>query len=338
MTVQEMQVKQSPSLAIGFASRKGAMLARIQRILNLPYKNHNQMEKKVLFSLSTLCFLTFTLTSHTAPDQAKKSEGIDQRKTMTVTVEKTDSIPSTGTYIIHKKTDDQEVSIQVEDGDIKELTVDGKKIQPSEFDTYGGIIDELFGEMEAPPSMEGFAYTMPPMPPMPAMPMMPPMMIQGFEFEMPDMPEMPEIPEIPEIQWEQIFGGEGINSIRVLTDTTADGLMKITIIEGGDSSVVCAQRFSFNNDFPGMVLENEDFIGQPEEWQKYAEQWRAQADEWRKHQDEWRQQSRAQADQWRAEQDRMRSEIRQQQSGNEDRQIEIERELGQYGPNAAPFL
>lgn len=44
MTVQEMQTRQGPALAVGFASRKGAMLARIQRILNLPYKNHNQME------------------------------------------------------------------------------------------------------------------------------------------------------------------------------------------------------------------------------------------------------------------------------------------------------
>ena len=350
MAVQEMQVRQGPSLAISFVSNKGAMLARIQRILNLPYKNHNQMEKKVLFSLSTLCFLAFTLTSHTTPDQ-QKSTAVNIPTVVTVKVEKTDSIPSQGTYLIHKKTDDQDVSIKVEDGDIKELTVDGKNIHPSQFDAYGTIIDELFGEIEAPPAMEGFAYppspmpAMPMMPPMPAMSMMPPMMVEGFEFEMPEMPEMPEIPYDRRIQkmylneLKELWNDGGstmtiinpeIKGMKILHDTTIiNGNNTIIIkMDGGDSSVICRQLFSYDKDLPGMVLENEDFIGQPEEWQKYAEQWRGQADEWRKHQDEWRQQSRAQADQWRAEQEQMRSEIRHQQSGNEEQQREIEIELG----------
>jgi hypothetical protein len=213
--------------------------------------------------------------------------------------------------------------------------------------------------MEAPPAMQSFSYSMPPMPPMPAMPEMPmmpamsslpPMMIQGFEFEMPEMPEMPELPEMPydrkmqEIYLEQLkelWNDEGYtmtlinpeiskNGIKILHDTTIVNGNKTIIIKilGGDSSVICTQRYSFDKDMPGLVLENEDFIGQPEEWQKYAEQWRDQADEWRKHQDEWRQQSRAQADQWRAEQERMRSELRHQQSGNEEQQREIEIELG----------
>ena len=60
MTIQEMQVQTVPNLAVGFASRKGAMLTRIQRILHLPYKNHNQMEKAVLLSLCSICFLAFS--------------------------------------------------------------------------------------------------------------------------------------------------------------------------------------------------------------------------------------------------------------------------------------
>ena len=57
ITVQEMQLGKTPSLAVGFASGKDAMLARIQRILHIPYKNHNQMEKTVLISLLLTIFL-----------------------------------------------------------------------------------------------------------------------------------------------------------------------------------------------------------------------------------------------------------------------------------------
>jgi beta-lactamase regulating signal transducer with metallopeptidase domain len=142
ITVQEMQVGASPSLTIGFASGKGAMLARIQRILHIPYKNHNQMERTVLLSLCSLFFLGFTLNSHT---QDKKKETISNETELVLFNDAvTDSIPAEGTYRIHKKTDDQDISIEVENGDIKELQIDGKKIAPSEFDQYGEIIDELF--------------------------------------------------------------------------------------------------------------------------------------------------------------------------------------------------
>src|SRR5688572_1332825 len=74
MTVQEMEVQHRPLLAIGFASRKGAMLARIQRILHIPYKNHNQMEKTVLLSLCSLCFLAFTMTSDAKNNKQQKKD------------------------------------------------------------------------------------------------------------------------------------------------------------------------------------------------------------------------------------------------------------------------
>ncbi|MGB3077656.1 MAG: M56 family metallopeptidase, partial [Saprospiraceae bacterium] len=151
ITVQEMELGNAPSLSIGFASGKGAMLARIQRILHIPYKNHNQMEKTVLISLCSLFFLGFTLNSHTIQDQ-KNEKTSAPAEIVNVEVTSSDSIPSKGTYMIHKKTDNQDISIQVEDGDIKELKVDGKEIAPEQFNHYDSVIDELFGSMEAPPS------------------------------------------------------------------------------------------------------------------------------------------------------------------------------------------
>ena len=124
------------------------------------------MEKTVLLSLCSLCFLAFTLTSDAKNDHQDKKENTAIARTATITYD-VDTIPSEGTYRIHKKTDDQEINIEVENGDIKQLKIDGKEIQPENFDDYGVIIDELFGSMDAPPSMEGFHFEMPPMPPMP---------------------------------------------------------------------------------------------------------------------------------------------------------------------------
>ena len=225
MTVQEMQTRQGPALAVGFASRKGAMLARIQRILNLPYKNHNQMEKTVLLSLSTLCFLAFTLTSHTTIDSKAGSVAPAPLTTISKVAflgeSKPDSIPTKGTFRIHKKTDDQDINIEMEDGDIKELTIDGKEIQPSEYESYSAIIDDLFGGMASPMVMEGFQFTMPTIPSIPAMPIMPmipdmPFMIEGFEFEMPEMPEMPEFPEMPEMPYDPKMQREYLNQLKEL--------------------------------------------------------------------------------------------------------------------------
>lgn len=348
MTVQEMQLRHNTPLAIGFSSHKGAMLARIQRILNLPYKNHNQMEKTVLLSLSSLCFLAFTLTSHTTPDQpdviAKASP-----VSINVSADITDSIPAEGIYRIHKVTDDQEITIEVENGDITELKIDGKEIEPSEFEEYDEVISGLFGAMEAPIAMEGFDFMIPSIPPMPGMPMIPdmPYMIEGFEF-----PEMPEMPEMPEIHWEQFFddnniqwsvdsdnmfmmNADGLNNLRILTDSTPDGQNKIIIINDGDSTVICADKFSWSGETPSMyhhghpAMDEEEWKAYQEAWQAQAEAWREHADTWREQQDQWRDDWRSNGDQMRAEQEHLRSLERNHYRFSDEQQHAIERELSQ---------
>jgi bla regulator protein blaR1 len=348
MTVQEMQVRHTTPLAIGFSSNKGVMLARIQRILNLPYKNHNQMEKTVLLSLSTLCFLAFTLTSHTTPDQPD-SMATTLPVSINVSAEITDSIPSEGVYRIHKKTDDQDITIKVENGDIKELKIDGKEIQPSEYEEYDEVISDLFGAMEAPIAMEGFDFMIPSIPPMPGMPMMPemPYMIEGLEF-----PEMPEMPDIPEFQWDQLFdesnmqwsvngdnmfimNADGLNNLKIMTDSTPDGQTKIIIITDGDSSVICADKFSWSGAAPFIYQPGHPAMNE-EEWKEHQEAWKAQAEAWREHADTWREQQhqwrdnwRTQADQMRAEQEHLRSLERHPYRLSDEQQHAIERELSQ---------
>ncbi len=342
-TIQQMQVEAGPKLAIGFASGKGAMLARIQRILNLPYKNHNQMEKTVLLSLCSLCFLAFTLTGK-AHEMANK-EKVNLPVNVTLKVEqKTDSIPTSGTYKIHKKTDTQDISVEVKDGDIRHLNIDGKDIGPAEFDQYGKVIDDLFGSIETPPTMEGFQAPAAPM--MPGRPVMPPMPT------IPPMPPMEPMPPMPEIHMKNLqdldhlkfFGGFGddgqfkiINGDRNLDfriiDSTINGKKQIVIITGGDSTVVCSPGFSWSGDAPGAIaidgrLMNEDEIkAWQEEMKRNGEQWES---EWKDQAEQWKDQSKQYKDQWKNEQDRLRSEQNRYRD-EQQRWKEQNQDLGWHG-------
>lgn len=318
--VQEMELGQAPSLAIGFSSGKGVMLARIQRILHIPYKNHNQMEKTVLISLCSIFFFGFTLNSH-IPDP-KKPKISEPTEVVNVVTTETDSIPSKGTYKIHKKTDDQDISIEVKDGDIKELQVDGKNIAPAQFDQYGEVIDELFGAIEAPPSSEGFKFTMPVMPPMPPMPDMPPM--PGMA-PMPDMPPMPPM-GMNEERLEEFFK-DGMkagytmkiynpdikgNKFKQYSDTTImNGKNKIIIITDNDTTILNSGGFNWAGESPAMKFDY-NLLQNIDEWKANQENWKQMHDEWKQSRElnaqQWKDQRHGQQEQIREEQESLRRE------------------------------
>ncbi len=322
MAVQEMQLRQTPSLTVGFASGKKAMLMRIQRVLNLPYKNHNQMEKTVLLSLCSLCFLAFTLSSHT-PDntQARNNEPVSLLKVVRNQEQSVDTIPARGIYKIHKKTDDQDISIEVENGDIKSLMVDGKTIEPSAYREFEPVIDQLFGIVApAPLSVPGLA--MPATPLMPAMP-------EGldFHFAMPPMPDLPDMPALELRELERlmeghmlqgigdhdpiaVWNGKGLNHFKMMTDSTGDGNTRIIIIEGNDTSVLCTPHMTWSFAAPGMDVQGilPDKEARKELEQQLRNQWREQEEQWRKQQQEWREQNRQNMNQYRGQQDRLREE------------------------------
>lgn len=349
VTIQEMQSRQAPSLALGFNSRKGAMLHRIQRILNLPYKNHNQMEKTVLLSLTTLCFMAFTMTSHTPQEQPAEKPVKVYNVTATIEQER-DSIPSVGTFRIHKKTDDQDISVEVENGDIKELKVDGKEIEPSEFEAYNEVIDELFGSIESPPAMQEFNFRMAPMPEMPAMPEMP-HMVEGFYFEMPPMPAMPEMPAMPDLQAleiEQLMNADQLKAIEnldellvwndarlknieIFMDSSEYGANRVIVISNGDSTVICSPKIEWSRDASEMYLNGQPLMIMGDDWREQQEAFRAQADGMRKQQQAWREQSREMQDALRKEQNQIRKEYRGQLSWTPEQQQEMERDLALEG-------
>jgi beta-lactamase regulating signal transducer with metallopeptidase domain len=331
LTIQEMKVHTAPKLAVGFASGKGAMLARIQRILHLPYKNHNQMEKTVLLSLCSLCFLAFTLTGKAHDNRIRAKE----RSPIALTVAKenaVDTIPTTGTFKIHKKTDSQDISIEVKDGDIQELQIDGKEIAPDDFDQYGEVIDELFGSIETPPTMEGFPSPEAPMrSPMPGMPHM-----EMYSFEMPSMSPIPYMAEIEvenlrnlehlrslndDDHFKIFYGGEN-PEIRVFTDSMINGKKQIVIINGNDSTVICTPGFNWIGDAPGAIAIEGHMMNEEEmkhfeiEMQRHAEvwdkEWKAQAEQWKEqskqHKELYKDQLKDEQKRWREEQEHYRAE------------------------------
>jgi bla regulator protein BlaR1 len=373
MAVQELQVHAKPALSIGFASRKGAMLARISRILNLPYKNHNQMEKTVLLSLCSLCFLAFTLTSHTNTIR-KEKETADKTTYITPMAEAAvviDSIPTKGSYLIHKKTDDQDISIQVEDGDIKELKVDGVAIAPSAYSEYDDVIVELFGAVEAPPTVEGFRFMMPSRADMPPVPGMPEMALMPFEVQ--GFPAPPGMPDMARIELEQLMHGEHtitlpngeniavygmhgrapicVQNFDMHSDTSAPGFSRVMIIEGKDTVYIDAPQGNFDFQFApgggpiiidGMRMDSEEWKKWSEELQQnmdvYRQQWKANEEDWKSMEGQWREKAleyeKISREDWQAQGEQWRAaqeEWRANQQQWHTDQRRLERELGEHG-------
>ncbi|MDQ3015499.1 MAG: M48 family metalloprotease [Bacteroidota bacterium] len=352
MTVEEMQIERSTSLAIGFASHKGAMLARIQRILHIPYKNHNQMEKTVLLSLCSLCFLAFTFTSHTNTE-AKKENTLPVLEKIMIPAIIRDTIPSEGTYRIHKKTDDQDINIEVEDGDIKELQIDGKEIQPDDFDQYDNIIEELFGGMDVSPAPMGFNFEMPRVPP-----------VAGILL-FPDLPDMPPLPEMRGMDLDRLMELKELSlhngQKAYMLPGNGSGSTIIIYGDDGDTSVIMAPGAGFNytfGDHPAMAIEGHRMMNademrehakewelQGKEWQKLAEEWKQdfneeewklQAEDWKKKAEEWQQewsnQARGNNEEWRAQQEELRENLRHYQLDRESLREQIQEGLEEGHP------
>lgn len=332
MTVEQMQAEHSIAhLAVGFGSKKGAMLSRIQRILHLPYKNHNQMEKTVLLSLCSLCLFAFTLTSHTNAVENKKNEIITKDQTVLRSIA-ADTLPAEGTYRIHKKTDDKEIRVEVEDGNIKELEVDGQQISPSEYEVYDELISELFGGMQAPPAVQGYYYNIPGTTPLPSIPQVP----MNELFELGVIPPMPPMPPMAPMEFEELFGDENIavlggnmKNFKLRFDTLNPGATRIIMIQDGDSTVILGGKMDLA--FPGNGayefhmpdIELEHYRMDAEEWEKQSEFWKEHAEQWKQHQGEWKDQHR----EMYKDAERMREEALKQYRTYDLRDLQNEQQL-----------
>lgn len=141
--IQNLSQSGNLQLALSFNQSK-YFSNRIKRILNMNTRG-NYFSSRILgmsLAMTGLLFFAFHLTgknhSDNKPAKAYNESFLASDMSM-------DSIPPLRkeSITIMKKSDDRDVKISIENGDIKELIVDGKKISPEDFDQYEDIIAEV---------------------------------------------------------------------------------------------------------------------------------------------------------------------------------------------------
>lgn len=351
VTVQEMAMREGPALSIGFTSRKGAMLRRIQRILNLPDKHHNQMEKTVLFSLCSLGLLAFTLTGRTPDPLTPESQSDNMVVNWTIASgDAMDTIPAKGIYRFHKKTEDEDIRLEVKDGEIRELQIDGREIPAAEYPDFQYMIEDLLSAKDPRP--------------------MPPHMLiipDDFAFHFDhniDIPPIPDIDmsdfafdfDIPELDFSELyafsFDHSALDSLFVLNkdmmvnpfsfyvDTLPEGRGGMRIIVN-DGDTIFSKFYRSNS--PEWAKRQEmmdnarwhEYSKQfGEQWKEHGEQWKEHAEQWRRHAEQWREMAESRRAQGRemAEQRRQWADEQRRQTDQERRHLrdqEVEREMAQ---------
>jgi beta-lactamase regulating signal transducer with metallopeptidase domain len=141
--IQGLSQSGNVQLALSFNQSK-YFSNRIKRILNMNTRG-NYFSGRLLgmsLAMAGLLFFAFHLTGKNYVEN--KLSDANNESSLTTEIPR-DSIPSFNkeSITIMKKSDDRDVKISIENGDIKELIVDGKKIAPEDYDQYEDIIAEV---------------------------------------------------------------------------------------------------------------------------------------------------------------------------------------------------
>ncbi len=193
--VQELAAP-APLLALGIGGssrRRPLLLERIRRILNQPQQKSQVMEKLTATAILLAMLVFIGLRANTPPTVAAALSQISDWPGSFWSAQNndnqfvTDTVPKPrSTQKITREDDNGKVEMEMKDGEITRLNVDGKEIPASEFDQYNELAEEL--QRSTPP--------IPPLPPLPGMPAMPPMPAIAPMPPFPGMPAMPPMPAI----------------------------------------------------------------------------------------------------------------------------------------------
>lgn len=207
--IQEMSRLAPPAPALTLAAagaapasrRPSPLLARIQRILDQQHKKSQLMEKFMATALLVVLAALWGLRAEVsgAPLAAALGEIVATPLTwfddapgrlpqlaQAAPIEN-DSVPkgrkTHQTQRIIQEEDGRRVEMELQDGEISRLNIDGTEVPPAEFAQHEALTEELLRSVPpappvpptppAAPMMPGL-WPMPPMPPMPAMPPIPP--------------------------------------------------------------------------------------------------------------------------------------------------------------------
>lgn len=199
----------APRFAMAFSNKRNQLLNRVKRLLNQPQNKSNIMEKLIASSLVLVALLLFT-----AAKSVEEFEPMTQSISTQIDRDTIPTPPTPKSYknsesktTIRRKTDNQDVKLQMENGEIIGLHIDGKKINPKDYDKYQAIINEV---KSTPP---------PPAPPMPPAP---------GTVPAPPAPPMP-----PNMQVIKKKGADGESQVYLIERDSDDNTTIVEVEDGG---------------------------------------------------------------------------------------------------------
>jgi hypothetical protein len=146
--LQEWENNPSPALALAFTGKNQIFVDRIKKILNMNHKKNVKSENMVIGMIIVLSLFFAsreTIANHLhafgASNYADRFFSfVSQDHNLTVK----DSLPVRKESItIIRKDADKEVKMQMENGEIKQLEIDGKEISPEDYDKHQEITKEI---------------------------------------------------------------------------------------------------------------------------------------------------------------------------------------------------
>jgi beta-lactamase regulating signal transducer with metallopeptidase domain len=221
--VQEMAKKSAqPALALGMQGnairlrRKTPLLDRIRRVLNQSQPKSQIMEKMIATGALLILLTLYSIHTNTPQALAHALQSMEITPTNWFTAEQSEPTladtvppPSKGIQRIVREDEKQKVEMDLKDGTITRLMIDGKEIPASEFDQYNDLKNEVW-EDAAPPA--------PPAPP-----------------EMPAFPDLPFPPAAPNGMmggYERVFTEKDPNGNTIIRLERPDGPMEIKVSDG----------------------------------------------------------------------------------------------------------
>ena len=146
--IKLQEIKQMiPSPALGMAGNAGQFSYRIKRILNLPTANSRLKER--LMGFIVVCFGLGSMTGEQPAEIDYISSDMDVYIIDDCPADiqdiryYLDTFPERNSFHVKKKSKNKELELHVEDGNVKELKIDGEVIPESEYDRLEEVINGL---------------------------------------------------------------------------------------------------------------------------------------------------------------------------------------------------
>ncbi|MBB4080344.1 beta-lactamase regulating signal transducer with metallopeptidase domain [Lewinella aquimaris] len=136
-----------PQIAALSLAEGGGLLARVRRFIDHQEIKYTMNSKLLLLPL--LAILTLVTTAANLPAERDARMLCSLETAPAPALAAPDTLPD-GTHQVTKISDGKTTRLRVEDGEIKELEIDGRTVPPTEFDQHEATAEKLLGVDERP--------------------------------------------------------------------------------------------------------------------------------------------------------------------------------------------